>query len=93
MWAERLVIVAMLSGVGASAAADGAAASRDELAARCRAACAPVVSRCVANLQGAFGDMRQRCERITIEQCLRDGPAECEKAAPGLLPPEAAAGH
>jgi hypothetical protein len=86
MWVERLVIVAVMLGAGASAAADGDAVTREQLEARCRAACAPVIARCVVNLQGAFGDMREQCERITIEKCLRQGPAECEKAAPGLRP-------
>jgi hypothetical protein len=83
--ASVLVLVA-----AAAVAAEGTGPNGDERAARCRAACAPVVTRCVENLRNAFGDMRTHCERITLQKCLRDGPAECEEAAPGLQPPSPA---
>jgi hypothetical protein len=82
MWVERLAIVALL-GAGVAFAGDEPAGAEDRET-RCRAACEPVVTRCVANLQGVFGDMREHCERITLQKCLRDGPGECEEAGRGL---------
>jgi hypothetical protein len=85
MRGTRVVLVSVLA-AGAVVAAEGTGPNGEERAARCRAACAPVVTRCVENLQNAFGDMRAHCERITLQKCLRDGPAECEEAGAGLQP-------
>jgi len=81
-----VALMAVLAGVGIVAVP---CASGEDREMRCRAACEPVVLRCVENLQGLFGDMRGHCERVTIDRCRREGPAECEKATRGLVSPPA----
>lgn len=80
----------MALGLAVAARADEPAKGAEDLGTACRRECSRVIDRCVANLKGVFGEMREHCTKVVLERCRTEGLENCRKASEGLGCP---AGH